>query len=163
MTKLRYAVAALTVSAAGLGFITSGEQRVYQAYPDPALGWRVPTICDGHTGPDVRRGLTATDAMCDSWRAKDAAKSVAAIQRCSPNAKLAQHEFDALVSFTHNVGTGAYCSSTLARKIDANDHDGAANEFKRWNKVCTAVCRVIPGLTNRRAAEEKLFRTGKYE
>lgn len=159
----RVAVGLLTVSAAGLGFITSGEKRVLPAYPDPVLGWRTPTICDGHTGPDVHRGLVATNAMCDSWRAADAQKSVAAIRRCSPHAYLKQHELDALVSFTHNVGTGAYCSSTLAKKIDQNDYSGAANEFKKWNKVCAAACKVVPGLTNRRAAEEKLFRTGEYK
>lgn len=161
--RSRIAVGLLAASAAGLGFITAGEKRVLTAYADPAHGWAVPTICDGHTGPDVYRGLVATNGMCDSWRAADAAKSVAAIKRCSPKARLHQHEFDALVSFTHNVGTGAYCSSTLAKKINANDYSGAAYEFRKWNKVCKrGVCSPVKGLTNRRAAEERLFRTGEY-
>lgn len=158
--RQRVAVALLTASAAGLGFITAGEKREYRAYADPVLGWRVPTICDGHTGPDVRRGQVATDAMCDSWRAADAAVSVAAIKRCSPNARLAQYEFDALVSLTHNIGPSAYCKSTMARKIDQNDYAGAAAQFDRW---VYSGGRKVKGLVNRRNAEERLFRTGEYE
>ncbi|OZI20045.1 hypothetical protein CAL26_21055 [Bordetella genomosp. 9] len=157
--RQRIAVGLLAASAAGLGFITSYEQRVYTAYPDPVLGWRVPTICDGHTGPDVRRGMRATDAMCESWRAADAAASAAAIQRCSPHAVLTQYEFDALVSLTHNIGTGAYCRSTIAKKVDRNDYAGAAAEFPRWNQ---AGGRVLRGLVARRACEAQLFRTGDY-
>lgn len=155
----RVAAALLAVSAGGLGFITTHEGRVYRAYPDPALGWKVPTICDGHTGPDVKRGQVATDAMCNAWRSKDAAKAESAIKRCTP-VKLYQYEYDALVSFTVNVGVGAYCSSTLAKKLNRGDYAGAAQEFPRWNK---SGGRVLNGLVNRRAAEQRLFLTGAYE
>lgn len=158
--RQRIVVGLLTASAAGLAFLTTGEQRVLTAYPDPVLGWKVPTICDGHTGPDVRRGMRATGAMCDSWRASDAAVSVAAIRRCSPHAKLYQHEFDALVSLTHNIGPGAYCSSTIAKKVDQNDYEGAAQQFDRW---VYSGKKKVNGLVNRRNAEEHLFRTGEYE
>jgi lysozyme len=157
--RQRLAVGLLAASAAGLGFITDYEHRSYTAYPDPVSGWRVPTICDGHTGPDVRRGMRATDAMCDSWRASDAATSAAAIQRCSPHAVLTQYEFDALVSLTHNIGPGAYCRSTIAKKVDRNDYEGAAAEFPRW---VYAGNRVLPGLVKRRGCEAQLFRSGDY-
>jgi len=158
--RQRIAVALLAASVAGLGFITAGEKREYAAYADPVLGWKVPTICDGHTGPDVRRGMRATDSMCDSWRAADAQVSVNAIRRCSPAAKLSQPEFDALVSLTHNIGPTAYCTSTIAKKVNRGDYSGAAAEFDRW---VYSGGKKVPGLVNRRNAEERLFLTGAYE
>lgn len=155
----RIAVGLLTASAAGLAFITQGEHREYTAYADPALGWKVPTICDGHTGPDVKRGMVATDQMCDAWRASDAQVSVRAIQRCSPHAQLTQPQFDALVSLVHNIGPTAYCSSTIARKVDQNDYAGAAPQFDRW---VYSGGQKLRGLVNRRAAERKLWEVGQY-
>jgi lysozyme len=67
---------------------------------------------------------------------------------------LAQGQFDALVSFSFNVGLGALGSSTLLRKLNAGDYRGAAAEFPRWNK---AGGKVYEGLTRRRAAERSLF------
>ncbi len=79
---------------------------------------------------------------------------------------LTQDMFDALFFFVYNVGPGnprsrppvdGFLTSTLRRKLNLRDYAGAANEFKRWNKVAGEVC---DGLTNRRAAEEALFRRG---
>lgn len=68
---------------------------------------------------------------------------------------LTQGQFDALVSFAYNVGTGALRSSTLLRVLNAGDYDAAADQFLRWNR---AGGRVLPGLTRRREAERKLFK-----
>lgn len=65
-----------------------------------------------------------------------------------------QNEFDALVSFAFNVGTGALKSSTLLKRHNAGDHQGAADQFLRWNRVGRSV---LPGLTRRRAAERALY------
>ncbi len=65
-----------------------------------------------------------------------------------------QSQFDALVSFSYNVGVGAMSRSTLIRLLNAGDYEGAANQFKRWNKSSG---RVFAGLTKRRAAEKQLF------
>lgn len=70
---------------------------------------------------------------------------------------LSQNQFDALVSFTYNVGSGAFRSSTLLKKLNSGDYEGAAREFHRWNKQAGKVLR---GLTRRRLAEENLFRSG---
>lgn len=64
------------------------------------------------------------------------------------------HQFDALVSFAYNVGIGNLKSSTLLRKLNAGDYDGAALEFHRWKR---SNGRVLPGLVRRRAAEALLF------
>ena len=71
------------------------------------------------------------------------------------NYPLTQHQFDALVSFAFNLGNGALQASTLRRKLNRGDLDGASNEFKRWVR---AGGRVLKGLVRRRAAEALLFR-----
>jgi GH24 family phage-related lysozyme (muramidase) len=63
--------------------------------------------------------------------------------------------FDALTSFTYNLGIGNLKRSTLLRKLNREDYEGAAREFKRWNRAGGKVYR---GLTSRRLEEEELFR-----
>jgi GH24 family phage-related lysozyme (muramidase) len=71
--------------------------------------------------------------------------------------KISQDQFDALVSFAYNVGTGGLKGSTLLRKLNAGDVSGAADEFLRWNR---AGGRVYEGLTRRRKEERALFLRG---
>lgn len=70
-----------------------------------------------------------------------------------------QNQFDALVSFTYNIGIGAFSKSTLLKKLNNADFDGASKEFIRWNK---ANGKVLNGLVNRRNDETKLF-SEKYK
>ena len=67
---------------------------------------------------------------------------------------LSQGQYDALVSFSFNLGAGALQSSTLRRKIMREDYEGAADEFPRW--VFAAGLR-LAGLVRRREAERALF------
>ncbi|HEV2800520.1 MAG TPA: lysozyme [Pyrinomonadaceae bacterium] len=66
------------------------------------------------------------------------------------------NQFAALVSFAFNLGVNNLRNSTLLRKLNARDYDGAALEFQKWNK---AGGKVLKGLTRRREAEATLFRT----
>lgn len=61
---------------------------------------------------------------------------------------------DALVSFSYNIGLAAFADSTLLRKLNAGDIDGAAAQFDRWI-YCDG--KVLRGLVRRRAAEKRLF------
>lgn len=72
---------------------------------------------------------------------------------------LNQNQFDALVSFTYNIGICAFTKSTLLTKLNNCDFQGASKEFVRWNK---ANGKVLKGLTNRRLDEQKLFEN-KYK
>ena len=65
-----------------------------------------------------------------------------------------QNHFDALTSFTYNLGTGNLKSSTLLRKHNAGDFDGAGEEFGKW---IYANGFMLKGLTNRRAKEKELY------
>lgn len=69
---------------------------------------------------------------------------------------LTQNQFDALVSFTFNVGLGEFETSTLYKKIKAADIAGAGGQFGRW---IYSEGKVLPGLVKRRAAERDLFLT----
>ena len=72
--------------------------------------------------------------------------------------KLTQEQFDALVSFTFNVGKTSLANSTLLKHLNLGDYDKAAKEFKRWNKASiNGKMTPLAGLTRRRLAEEHLF------
>lgn len=68
--------------------------------------------------------------------------------------QLTQNQFDALVSFAYNLGLGTFQRSTLRKKLNRGDYEGAANELLKYNK---AAGKVLRGLTRRRQAERALF------
>jgi lysozyme len=70
---------------------------------------------------------------------------------------LEPHQFDALVSFAFNVGNGNFSSSTLLRLLNQRKYRRAGWQFKRWSRDGTG--RVLLGLSRRRAAEHKLYRS----
>ena len=74
--------------------------------------------------------------------------------------QLSQKGFDALVSFTYNVGINAFRNSTLLRKLNLGKVEEAAEEFSRWNK---ARGKVLPGLVKRRAQEKEMFLQGEIQ
>ena len=97
--------------------------------------------------------MVVTQEQADALLAADIQrfeKGVAALLKV----QVTQGQFDALVSFSFNCGLGNLESSTLLRKLNAGDVDGAAAEFPRWNKAGGSVLR---GLTLRREAEQRLF------
>lgn len=63
-------------------------------------------------------------------------------------------QFDALVSFTFNLGAGALQRSTLRRRVNREEHDAAPAEFRRW---VWAGGRKLKGLVKRRAAEARIY------
>ena len=67
---------------------------------------------------------------------------------------MTQNQFDALVSFCYNLGQENLRNSTLLKKLNNKDYNGAADQFLRWNK---ANGKVLAGLTKRRTDERKLF------
>jgi lysozyme len=68
---------------------------------------------------------------------------------------LNQNQFDALISFVYNIGTGNFSNSTLLKKLNAKDYKGAGNEILRWTKDNNG--KILPGLVARRNAEFNLF------
>ena len=129
---------------------------LHEGYTDGAVipvPGDVPTKGFGTTrnadGTPVQMGDTTTPqrALVDLLR--DASKFEQAVKRCAPVPMFA-HEYSAWVRFTYNVGEGAFCNSTAARKLKAGDYHGACTEMLRWDKVQG---RTVRGLTIRRQAE----------
>jgi lysozyme len=98
-----------------------------------------------------------SDAAIDAFLDADLLSAESGVLRHCPASATCQSQFDALVAFAFNVGVGALQASTLRRKYNAGDIEGAAEEFVRWNK---AAGRALPGLTRRRLAERDLFLSG---
>lgn len=81
--------------------------------------------------------------------------------RNSVNVSLTQNQFDALVSFTFNVGGRNLRNSTLVSQLNAGNYSGAADQFLRWNKVrVNGQLTPSGGLSNRRSAERCMFLGG---
>lgn len=144
----------MQTSEKGIALIKQFEGCRLTAYQDSVGVW---TIGYGWTRPvdgvPVRSGMTIKQEVAErllktglvSYE-KDVSKLV--------KVKLAQGQFDALVSFAYNLGARALSTSTLLKRLNAGDYRGAADEFLRWNK---AGGKVLAGLTRRREAERALF------
>ena len=139
----RVAVAALIVSAATLVGIAANEGYTNDAII-PVKG-DVPTYGFGETR-GVRMGDTTTPVRA-LIRLENSADGYAEGMRSCIDVPLYQREFDAYLDFTYNVGTYAFCHSTLNRRLNARDYAGACHELLRWNRQGG---RVLPGLTVRR-------------
>lgn len=140
----------MKISPKGLAVIKQFEGLRLTAYKCPA---GVLTIGYGSTGEHVKPGMTITAQEAERLLLDDISRFEVGVQEVIKQ-PLTQGQFDALVSFSFNVGLVALRESTLAAKIKAGDVAGAANEFARWNK---AGGKVLPGLVKRREAERALF------
>lgn len=148
----------MNLSDAGLDLIIECEGKLmdlgdgrYAAYRCPAGVW---TIYIGCT-EGVSEGMIVTEDEGREMLRKELAKHEAAVTRLV-TVDLTQGQYDALVSFSYNVGSGALGSSTLLKKLNRGDAAGACAEFAKWNK---AAGKVLRGLTIRRAKEAALFAT----
>lgn len=133
----------------GLAIIKRTESLRLEAYPDTG---DVPTIGWGHTR-GVALGLTCIETQAEAWLREDCADAEDAVSQYIA-VPLSQNQFDALVSFTFNVGGGALRTSTLRKMLNAGNYVGAADQLLRWNKDNGVV---LNGLVTRRAAERNLF------
>lgn len=105
----------------------------------------------------VTEGMVVTAEQATAMLAAEMGKHEAAVERLV-NVPLSQGQFDALVSFSYNVGAGALEGSTLLRLLNAGDYDGARRQFAAWNKGhVDGVKQEIAGLTRRRAREAEVF------
>lgn len=142
----RVRVAALTLSASALIGIA-----VHEGYRDTAyipVKGDVPTIGFGTT-EGVKQGDRITVERALVRLLADASKFEQAVKRCAP-VPMFQYEYSAYVSLAYNIGSGAFCRSTLVKKLNAGDYDGACKEILRWNR---AGGKEVRGLTIRRQQE----------
>ena len=99
-----------------------------------------------------------TEKIADEYLRRHVTEKVDPVLSRYVKVPLTQNQYDALASFIYNLGEGNFKTSTLLKKLNARDYEGAANEFTRWNKARVAgVLTPVAGLTNRRNSEKALF------
>lgn len=167
VAKPRHAspAAPMSLSPAGAKFIAKFEGFRSKLYNDPSPA-RNATIGFGHmvhAGPitgkepqEFQRGINRQQGL-ELLRA-DAGVAGKAVTK-AVTVPLTQPQFDALVSFTFNLGAGNLQQSTLLKKLNAGQYAAVPQELNKWVKANGAT---LPGLVKRRAAEGVLFSTGKY-
>lgn len=91
----------------------------------------MPTVCYGHTGPDVTFGASKTPDECRQLLEQDVAEANAIVHRCI-SVPMTQGQEAALTSATYNVGPSIVCGSTLQRYANAGKWAEACGQLKRW-------------------------------
>lgn len=150
----KLAPSGMTTSDVGVNLISGFEDTRFKAYDDGVGVW---TIGIGTTiypnGVKVKQSDTCTPEQAKAYFKHDLAKFEKTVNE-SVTVPLTQNQFDALVSLTYNIGSGAFKDSTLLKLVNKGDYQGAADQFPLWKK---AKGKILNGLITRRAAERALF------
>jgi lysozyme len=143
----------------GLAAIRRFEGLRTKAYKCPAGVW---TVGYGHTSaagpPSVSAATVVTTKAAEEILKKDLEKFEGAVTRLV-KVPVTENQFAALVSFTYNVGEGAFAKSTLLKKLNGGNYDAVPDELAKWTR---AGGRKLTGLVNRRAAEAGLWAKGVH-
>ena len=142
------------MNQAGIDLLKSFEGCRLRAYRDSVMVW---TIGYGHTSmagpPEVKSGLTITQAEAEGILKRDLVKYETAVNRAISRVPT-ENQFAAMVSLCYNIGPGNFNRSTVLSAFNAGNLGLAADAFRRWNK---AGGKVLKGLVRRREAERALF------
>lgn len=141
-------VAALVLSAAALIGIV-----VHEGYSDTAyvpVAGDVPTIGFGTTG-GVKLGDKTTPIKALERALTDVNSFEDALKKCV-KVPLHQYEYDAYISLSYNIGSSAFCNSTLVKLLNSGNYEEACKQILRWDKFQGKPLR---GLTIRRQSEYK--------
>jgi len=139
-----------SISESGLEMLKGHEGLRLKSYKDSAGVW---TIGYGHTGEDVSPGMKITRNRATKLLKMDLKRFEEAVIK-NVEVPLNQNQFDALVSFSFNVGVNAFKNSTLLEELNKGNYKEAENEFMCW---VYAGGRRLQGLVNRREEESALF------
>ena len=129
----------VAMSPAGYQMLKSHEglgqpgAAVQKAYADPYYGWRIATICYGHTA-GVKKGDTATMAQCDQFLREDVDRHCALVyDALLPHGIwLTQGEQDAYCSFAYNLGKFKGTDSVYGRLLKQDDWWACMGLLKYW-------------------------------
>jgi len=146
----------MKISNNGLNLIKQFEGFSSAPYLCPA---GIPTIGYGSTYYEDGTKVTLKDKPITEQRATELLEFIAN-KTFSENINkvvkvpLNKNQFDALVSFSYNIGNKNFNWSTLLKKLNLSDYEGASLEFGRWNQ---ANGKILNGLVLRRQKEKELF------
>lgn len=147
--------------AAGVLYVTipADEGTEYRSYRDVAGIW---TICNGDTA-NVRPGMVETPEGCRARLERQLIAHAKPVMACVPQLgrKGRDYQRAASVSLAYNIGVGAFCNSTAARRFRAGNWRGGCDAFLSWNKArVKGVLRPLRGLTLRREREREICLRG---
>ena len=144
----------MKISRQGIDLIIKWEGCKLTAYKDGGGVW---TIGYGHTSaagePEVKTGLRITAQDAKDMFVRDIVRYEIAVRNALTRIPT-QAQFDAMVSLCYNIGAGAFRGSSVVRKFNAGDVNGAGEAFRMWKKDNG---KVVTGLVNRRADEARHF------
>jgi lysozyme len=132
-----------------LQLIKAFEGLKLRAYLCPAGVW---TIGYGSTGPDVGPGLIWTKEQATERMLRDAELHLSVAKRLCPS--LDGDKLAAVADFSYNLGSTRLAGSTLRRRVNHLDYEGAAEQFEKW--VFAGGVK-LQGLLRRRKLEKILF------
>jgi lysozyme len=121
------------LAALGLSAVALVSIALHEGYSDRAIRpvpGDKPTLGFGTTD-GVKMGDTTTPPKALARALSDIQKFEGALKDCV-TVPLHQYEYDTYISFAYNVGSSAFCSSTLVKKLNSEDYDGACKELLRW-------------------------------
>ncbi|MGQ6165510.1 lysozyme [Serratia sp. IR-2025] len=144
----------MNISKNGIELIKRFEGLELKAYQDSVGVW---TIGYGWTqtvdGKKIAPGMRIDQATADRLLKCGVVQYEQGVNQLV-KVRITQGQFDALVSFAYNLGLRSLSTSTLLRKLNDGDKQGAADEFGRW---VNAGGKRLEGLVTRRAAERRMF------
>lgn len=159
--KAKLMALGLTSALASTGLIVSEhEGLVLGTYVDPV---GIVTSCYGNTGYDskgnkLKLGVKYTEQECLTQLADDLVDFNDAVKK-SVKVIISDEELAAYTSFAYNVGIANFLSSTLLKKLNADDREGACNELSKWKY---SKGKVLNGLIVRREKERQLCLRGVH-
>lgn len=159
--RKRLALATLSMAllgSVGYQYLSRHEGTRLKSYQDQAGVW---TICMGHT-KTAKPNQVVSMAVCERLLKQDVSAAEQAVHRqLRPDLLLTAEQYLALVDFVFNLGERAFSTSTLRKRVLAEDCHGAAAEYIRWNKIkINGVYVVSKGLTRRRLEGQELWLSG---
>ena len=144
------------VALSGAYLVAPWEGKENRVYVDPV---GILTSCYGHTGPELKKGQVFTDEQCLNQLAEDLVKHDKQMMRYI-RVPLTEKEHAAYLSFTYNLGVGAFSKSTLLKKLNQKEFEAACKELDKW---VYAGGKKLNGLVKRRAAEREMCLEGVKE
>ncbi len=153
MGRLKKGTAITAAGALAISVIGGFEGLRLNSYQDSVKVW---TICYGET-KGVRKGMKFTKPECDAMFANRLVEFETGMRKClkAPDS-IPDKPYVMFLSLSYNIGTGAFCKSTLAKKLNVGDIRGACNELPKWSRAGSLTNLLLP----RRQAERKLCLEG---
>ena len=149
------ALVGVAAAALLLATVPKHEGEVLTTYYDPV---GVATVCYGDTDPEMAvPGATYSREECLRSLERQLVAHAGPVLKCAPGVEQSPEMTAAFVSLAYNIGTGAFCKSTVARRFNSGDYQGACEAIPWWNK---AGGKVWPGLVVRRDDERALCERG---